>query len=298
MRSAGAAVQEVAKEQLPALLRAEAQPLFAVLDAARDAAILDLLAASGEEHRSLYAGRRAERLATVAPYLVRLPPHSPLLDTLISRSWSRSWGFYISCDRSFDELRRHLRRFLVIETEDGQALHFRFYDPRVLRPYLASCTPEEVARFCGPARALWLEGRPPATLLRVQRPELTIAPAPRGMPLVRDAQMDALSQELVEVFLDRMVARLEAEGAGELAGWGAVRGDLRAAVRAAVDRAEGYGIHRERDLERFVALLARLGPKFDLSLPWAAEILRRGDLGPRRKLQSLEQRLAGDRPAP
>ena len=42
-------------------------------------------------------------------------------------------------------MRRHFRRFLTVETEAGEALSFRFYDPRVLRPFLASATEDEGA---------------------------------------------------------------------------------------------------------------------------------------------------------
>ena len=34
-----------------------------------------------------------------------------------------------------DELRRHLRRFLLVKDESGRQLYFRYYDPRVLRLY-------------------------------------------------------------------------------------------------------------------------------------------------------------------
>src|SRR5205823_4716059 len=60
----------------------KAQPLFAVLDAARDEQVLELLRSSGDEFQSLYEGAPAEELETVAPYLVRLPPGSKLLEAL------------------------------------------------------------------------------------------------------------------------------------------------------------------------------------------------------------------------
>ena len=274
-------------------LRTEGEPLFVVLDAARDPAVLELLRRGGQEHQMLYAGRRGEHLAAVAPYLVRLPPGSPLLDALLERGRGASWGVYLTCDLPFAEVRRHLRRFLVAETEDGQALYFRFYDPRVLRPYLPSCTPAELGAFFGPVSSFWVEGASgrAAPLLRFTRPGPAPAAARRGLWMIRDAQVEVFSREVVEVFVDRMVERLERDFPGELARWGeAPRGDLRRTIRAGIDRAEGYGLSREREVLRFVDLMARLGPSFDERLPWAAEILRRGDLAAAKKTQHLERR--------
>ena len=54
----------------------------------------------------------------------------------------------------------------LVQTEDGKQLYFRFYDPRVLRLYLPTCTPEEVRRSFGPVGCYLLEDEDPKTLLR------------------------------------------------------------------------------------------------------------------------------------
>lgn len=55
-------------------------------------------------------------------------------------------------------LRRHFRRFTKAEMEDsGRLLNFRFQDPATLRTYLQSCNEEELARFLGPVKMLWVE---------------------------------------------------------------------------------------------------------------------------------------------
>src|SRR5262245_17895263 len=68
-------------------LRAQPRSLYAILDAARDPKVLELLRASGEKYQSLYEGPEGEELAAFAPYLVELPPASPLLDRLVSEGW-------------------------------------------------------------------------------------------------------------------------------------------------------------------------------------------------------------------
>src|SRR5262249_39807517 len=122
-----------AQEQVPHYLRHQPEPLFAILDAARDPRILALLVNSKEERPSLYEGAQGDRLAAVAAYLVQLPSASRFLDTLVQEGWGKSWGIYLTCNQPFKEVRKHFRRFLLVKTEEGKELYFRFYDPRVLR---------------------------------------------------------------------------------------------------------------------------------------------------------------------
>jgi len=185
------------KEELALLLRGH-EPLYAVLDAARDPAILKLLHGCGEQVQSLYDGRRGEQLADVAPYLARVPAGSQLLETLLREGWGRSWGILIACEAPFAELRRHLRRFLVVQTEDRSALYFRFYDPRVLRPFLASASDEQRREFFGPVSAFLLEGRRRGTLLQRARsgPAAPRPEAPWELLTIREDQMEAFSREM------------------------------------------------------------------------------------------------------
>src|SRR5258708_30289609 len=155
------------QERLLALLRGEFQPLFALLDAARDPMILKLLLESKEEYQSLYQGAQGEKLVNFAPYLVRLPRQSPLLDKLATDGWGKSWGIFLACDKSLQEVRTHFRHFLMVKTEAGKDLYFRFYDPRVLRVFLPSCTSDEIKRFFGPVKYFLLEDQQPEALLNL-----------------------------------------------------------------------------------------------------------------------------------
>ena len=137
-------------------LRSVHDPLFAVIDAAREQYALDLLRQSKEEYKSLYEGADDE-IADWGPWLVRLPPTSPLLKSLVAEGWGQSWGIYLTCDRPFAEVRKHLRRFLTVKLPDGDQVLFRFYDPRVIRVFLTSCTPEETTEFFGPISEFLLE---------------------------------------------------------------------------------------------------------------------------------------------
>ena len=44
-----------------------------------------------------------------------------------------------------------------VADEDGQTFFFRFYDPRVLRAFLPTCSPSQLTDFFGPVRAMIVE---------------------------------------------------------------------------------------------------------------------------------------------
>jgi len=141
-------------------LRTQPNPLFGIIDAARSQRALHLLSSSTDQHDSLYNGESAKKLALVAPYLVKFSRYSELLQALVQEGWGESWGIYLTCDRDFVEVRRHFRQFLTVEVEGqgNKRLLFRFYDPRVLRAYLPTCTAEELKAFLAPNFDLFLEG--------------------------------------------------------------------------------------------------------------------------------------------
>ena len=146
-------------------LRGEPAPLFAILDAARDPMVYLRIHECPERKQSLYEDAAPE-LAFVAPYLISLPRSSPSLDLIVREGWGESWGVFLTSDRTFEEVRKHLRRLLTVQTEDGKPLLFRFYDPRVLRAFLPTCTPVETTQLHGPIGAFLIEGDSPGRLLR------------------------------------------------------------------------------------------------------------------------------------
>jgi len=199
--SVPAAPEPSLQDRLLGLLRADFQPLYAIIDAARSPDIYKLLAEAKEEARksreaqnpgaagptfqppaagmleggaqyeSLYEGRSKAELTLFAPYLVSLPPWSKLLEKLVSKGWGKSWGIYLTCNLPFHEVRHHFRHFLMVNMPDGGQVYFRFYDPRVLRVYLPTCTPEETGQFFGPVRRFAAEDEKLESLLEFVRQE-------------------------------------------------------------------------------------------------------------------------------
>ena len=152
------------QDRLLPLLRKDLQPMFAILDAARDIRILALLLHHKEECQSLYEGVEGAKLAQVAPYLVRLAPDSQLLDPIVKEGWGKSWGVFLTCASDLQEVRRHLRHFLQVKLPDGEQVYFRFYDPRVMRVFLPTCVAEEATQFFGPIKRYVMEGEEPDQL--------------------------------------------------------------------------------------------------------------------------------------
>jgi len=137
----------------------EAGRLFAVVDASRGTRPLRLLREAVDEHRSLYDGVKGEALAKCAPYLVALRPDSGLLERLVREGWGARWGIFLASGRPFKDVRRHLRRFLIVEDDvTAQKYYFRFYDPSALRVFLPTCTPRQRADFFGEIASFFAEG--------------------------------------------------------------------------------------------------------------------------------------------
>jgi len=189
------------EERLLGLLREDFQPLYAILDGARSPQIYKMLAEAKEEnlkaweeqnpgaggptyqppatgmleggaqYESLFEGWSKAELTLFAPYLVSLPPWSKLLEKLVTKGWGKSWGVFLTSSLAFPDLRQHLRHFLMVNMPDGKQVYFRFYDPRVLRVYLPTCTPQEIAYFFGPVIRFATENEKPGSLLEFIRRE-------------------------------------------------------------------------------------------------------------------------------
>ncbi len=136
--------------------------VFAILDGARDPEIESRIRFSGLDHECLYSGDLSPQLRAAAPYIVHLSPNSDFTYFLLGEAWGQSWGMFALTffGRTLGDVRHHFRRFLRAKDESGRKLIFRFYDPRVLRAYLPTCTAEEAEHFFGPISVLMAENEP------------------------------------------------------------------------------------------------------------------------------------------
>lgn len=123
----------------------------ALLDAARLGHQIEEAKARNKTHDSLYRGGSQESLSGVAPHIFRFAHPTPFSTYFLKKGWGDSWGILIKSSWPLSELHKHFRKFLLVKTEDGQELYFRFYDPRVLRIFLPTCDATQIREFFGGA---------------------------------------------------------------------------------------------------------------------------------------------------
>jgi hypothetical protein len=285
--------------------------LFAVLDSAREPNIPVELRRKGAEFSSLYRGEPEESLSSVAPYLVRLDPKSELMRWLLTNCWGNSWGIFLVSSESLETLRRHFRRFLLVLDTAGNELYFRFYDPRVLRTFLPTCTGAEVKRFFGPvdaylmeaegAEAVFLFSRRLATTIRIA--ELnewsdaaliadgsSVEPPPKLVNRrlrIREEQMNVFSDYMNKSFASRSAEYLREIHPKATDSMTAV--ELDEFIDAGVDRAARHSFTRENEIGVFLELMLLFGVDFDHTANWATEVFQNPDLSTAEKLNRLRE---------
>ena len=132
--------------------------VWMIVDCARDQKrIFRFLLACHLEQSCLYSGPIAPALEMAAPYLLQLEHDSEETRRLIELSWGNSWGVFLRSPTNMRNLRKHLRSFLMVLDSKGRRMTFRYYDPRILRVYLPTCTGEELRTVFGPIELFWTE---------------------------------------------------------------------------------------------------------------------------------------------
>jgi hypothetical protein len=140
--------------------------LYAVLDGASIANLPTLLTEQQLPHVCLMPGELEPELAQAAPYLVQLPARSPFAGLFLTQGVGSHWGILATSAAGLRTLRMHLRALLSVWGPDGQPLFFRYYDPRVLRVYLPTCTAGELSTLFGPVSAYYAADESGEALLR------------------------------------------------------------------------------------------------------------------------------------
>ena len=148
---------------------------YGVLDGARNEAIYPAVLQSDCEFECLYLGELEEDVAQSAPYLIHLDRDKEFTHWLFREGWGDSWGIFIQAAMPFKELKRHLRKFLMVYDPNHKPLYFRYYDPRVMRIYLPTCNAEELGIVFGNIESYLLEDQNPDTLLRFANNSGTLA---------------------------------------------------------------------------------------------------------------------------
>lgn len=266
--------------------KGERRDVWMILDGARHVRVFETLLESSFLSSCLYAGFVPRALEASAPYLIQLEHEDRQTQRLLDRAWGNSWGVILRCDTRLEALRKHLRAFLTVRDAKGERLLFRYYDPRVLRVYLPTCTGEELRTLFGPIEQFWTEGETSGELLQFSlegskliqlklsldateklqpaRPMAEYrAPLRRypGMLLVRSEQMAVFSAAAEKEFEDWMVAHLNRFFADRCKRMGEEA--LRELIRYGIHRAASYGLTIRREVCKYIDVMLVLGRDFD-----------------------------------
>jgi len=154
-------------EEFAVLLRTAAsieKNVYAIFDAAADDSIYPLLIKSDWEYRCLFKSgvhfegkSMSEPLASTAPYLVKLNAEKMQVERLINERIGKHQFIILKSGALTKELADHCSNMLRVMDEDGKVIGFRYYDPRILRVYIPTCTEEEKTLFFGPVETFWVE---------------------------------------------------------------------------------------------------------------------------------------------
>ena len=159
---------------------------FSILDAATMGPAFKVAAARQPNHACLYRGESEKNLASVAPYLFPFSASTDFGKWLFSSGWGHAWGVHIVSSASQEDMRRHLRKFLFVKTEEGKELYFRYYDPRVLRLILPTFGPQDLKELFGPIQQWIVEDEDPSFMIRFQLHNMQLRilrePVSAGMP--------------------------------------------------------------------------------------------------------------------
>jgi hypothetical protein len=131
--------------------------VFAILDGAQDDRISYEVSGTFCEHDCLYAGDLPIELQRAAPYIVQVERDDRIARFILDNGWGRNWGIFVRSDVGLKSLRKHLRGLLRVKDERGNRLIFRFYDPRILRVYLPTCSRSELQTVFGPIQCFIME---------------------------------------------------------------------------------------------------------------------------------------------
>lgn len=156
-------------------------------------------------YASLYQGNAQSGLGDFAPYLVRCRRGSGISRWIFENGWGKSWGIFVQSGAPVQDLRKHFRKFLLVATEDGDEMYFRFYDPRVLRVYLPTCYSNELKEFFGPVQKYIVEDEDPSFALifslygnMLQTNRIDLREAPPAVPAPAPVSVPAPIVEMEE----------------------------------------------------------------------------------------------------
>lgn len=163
--------------------------LYAVVDAAVDCPGLHhALRQSQLPYELLLDGEIEQPLREAAPCCVHLGANPVAGFELFEKIWARNAAMFISggVGATLWSIRKQLRKNLRVALPSGKRVMFRYYDPRVLRAFLPTCSESQISHLMGDGEFLdiFCESEDGDALIR-WRTQYT-----RGMGAVRRSDLE------------------------------------------------------------------------------------------------------------
>ncbi|MBA4244998.1 MAG: hypothetical protein C0452_13850 [Pseudomonas sp.] len=158
----------------------------------------------------LYQGTLYQDLADAGPVLVQLT-HASKLEEHFAEHWRASAGIWLETDASTEELVEHLRS-LVHANVQGVTVLLRYYDPRVMRHWLAELPSEERDHLMGPIQRIRLAPRNLGDEpIELQRQTASAAARYDHTPWLHlsDDMVERLNQAHLEAFDEQVLAHVD-----------------------------------------------------------------------------------------
>ncbi|RMC30116.1 DUF4123 domain-containing protein [Paracoccus alkanivorans] len=221
----------------------------------------------------LFEGKAAEESADFAPWLIDMSIPEPARAAglafhrkFFSQHWPAGTSLLIQTDAPFVAVQKHLRRFIKLPVQDDGGLRFfRFWDPRVLHPFLNA-----IAGDASRMRRMMMtdSGVPLHYVLRHDETDIRLSPdagkladTPITAMHLRFADFDPIARERAAERLKRIIDRIQADFARELEH--RPRKAIEAAVEHAMQRFGAYGFREHAHLHFFAVWTVFYEPDFE-----------------------------------
>ena len=138
---------------------------FLLLDAARLKHNLDEAKVLNPSCISLYNGEMEAQLQNAFPFLFSFEENPEFANWYFKNGWGKSWGLILYSEYEMQKTADHLKKHILVNTENEKEYFFRFYDPRVLRVFLPTCNAKQLKEFFGPVEQFICEDQNPDFVL-------------------------------------------------------------------------------------------------------------------------------------
>jgi len=163
--------------------------IYALVDAARN---LDLATIPHYLYKIkseiLFDGELGRFAAQVAPHFIPVPRDSEYFDHWDQHLGTCSGILMITKLAPPRKVLAHLRKRYVVKDEADREYLFRYFDPRVLRTFIPTCTQAEAAAFFGPLRMIIVESEEPRQVWICEKSDSGVSIHAAALPPVKKVE--------------------------------------------------------------------------------------------------------------